>query len=214
MASGGGGSGGNHPSGGSQDLSNVHGKHDDMYLLRLPPDVASRLRSVLRSSPDARPEDFLMTLDPIRGHTSAGTFTIGADEFDAHLVDLPCVSEVYKTYDGTSLVKSGDVGQAVVVTPQGIKPNQQKVYAAHGPSMELVDGITPPAADARKRHFGEPIDEDIGVDTKLVPRLMHAVEHDLLKAMKRETANVDNYACVVDSVIETKDEDGVLRVES
>jgi hypothetical protein len=42
-------------------------------------------------------------------------FTFENEEYPATLVDLPCVTEVYKTADRTALYKSGDVGQILIV---------------------------------------------------------------------------------------------------
>lgn len=44
-----------------------------------------------------------------------GTFRVGQETFNARLQDLPLVTETWKTLDGKNLVKSGDIGQVVVV---------------------------------------------------------------------------------------------------
>lgn len=155
---------------------------DAHFLLRVPPDLAARLRAVLRDSSDARPEDAVIALDPCPEDGeggSAGVLRVGGEVFDAHVAPLPCVGEVYKTYDRTNLVKAGDIGQAIVVTPKGEKPVTAKVKAAHSingeldEEAELVDGITPPAADARRRHFPEPLDPDLNA------KFINSVETDL-----------------------------------
>ena len=38
-------------------MSRVNGPDEEQFVLRLPPDVAERVRAVLRESPTARPED-------------------------------------------------------------------------------------------------------------------------------------------------------------
>jgi len=44
----------------------------------------------------------------------SGTFMIGNDRFPASLLDLPTVTESYKTYDDSVLIKTADIGQVTL----------------------------------------------------------------------------------------------------
>jgi hypothetical protein len=60
------------------------------------------------------------------------------------LLDAPAAVEAYATLDDVHLVKAGDVGQIILV---------QRPGAAPPPSFASRDGVTPPMADASRRHF-------------------------------------------------------------
>ena len=61
-----------------------------------------------------------------------GELRVGSESFPARLLDLPTVTESWKTYDGANLVKSADIGQIVVIGPAG--PSED--------ATESADGIT------------------------------------------------------------------------
>lgn len=64
------------------------------------------------------------------------------------LLNLPAVTECYKSYDEVNLVKTGDVGQVLLV---GDLIEEEAVTG------EMKDGITPAMRNARQRIFREPI---------------------------------------------------------
>ena len=70
------------------------------------------------------------------------------------LLDLPTVVESYKTLDDANLLKTGDIGQVLLVGGE-ITPGQ----------IECRDGVTPPMRNARERHF------------KQLPKLDNKVGH-------------------------------------
>lgn len=65
------------------------------------------------------------------------------------MLNLPTVAECYKTYDDVNLVKTGDIGQVLVVGP--LLPEEAR-------GGEARDGITPPMRNARERVFRKPLD--------------------------------------------------------
>lgn len=78
------------------------------------------------------------------GDARHGTFTIAGEAYPASLLDLPTVVECNATLDDANLVKTGDVGQVVLVRRAGADPLT---------ATEAADGVTPPMTDARARHF-------------------------------------------------------------
>lgn len=79
------------------------------------------------------------------------------------VLNLPCITETYKTYDNVNLVKSADVGQVLIVGESG---------PLEGPPGEARDGVTRPMRNARGRIFRQPIEVD--------PESVSKVELDLL----------------------------------
>ena len=78
------------------------------------------------------------------GEVRTGNFTLGPDTFPVALLDAPAAVEAFATLDDTHLVKAGDVGQIVLV---------QRAGATAPSTFDSRDGVTPPMADARRRHF-------------------------------------------------------------
>jgi hypothetical protein len=75
-------------------------------------------------------------------------------EYPVTVLDLPCVTETYKTYDDVNLVKAADVGQVLVVGDAvGLAAQEH----------EARDGITPPMRNPRARVFRKQLDADPGV---------------------------------------------------
>ena len=78
-----------------------------------------------------------------------GRLRFDGETYQLTLLNLPAVTECYKTYDEVNLVKSGDVGQVLVVgdlIPEEVTTG------------EMRDGITPSMRNARQRIFREPIE--------------------------------------------------------
>ena len=64
--------------------------------------------------------------------------SVGGDAFPLVVQDLPAVVEGWKSMDDTNLVKSLDVGQVMVVKPQGTMDLDVP--------REARDGVGPPVA--------------------------------------------------------------------
>ncbi|CAI0391281.1 unnamed protein product [Linum tenue] len=137
---------------------------EEQFILRVPPSVAERLESLLNGSA-ASPEEQALDLS-FSENGRSGTFSIGNEQFPASLLDLPCVTESYKTYDDRALVKTADIGQMIMVRG----PNESAPD-----TIEYRHGLTPPMRDARKRRFRREPD--------LNPELVQRVERDLLNIM-------------------------------
>ena len=75
-------------------------------LLRAPPEVATKIRSMLRSNEHGSHQ---LELRFIEGRTVH--FVIDGETYHGKLVDMPCNLETHKTTDKMNFVKSADVGQ-------------------------------------------------------------------------------------------------------
>lgn len=134
---------------------------DEIFVLRVQDaEVAEKLRKVLREDePNSRVE--LKFEDATDGH-----LLLGGVKYPAAVLSTPTVVEAYKTYDDTNLVKTGDIGQIVVVRPPG---------APRPTGAESVDGITPSMKNARQNFF---------LDVpKVAPEIVEKVEVDVLQIL-------------------------------
>ena len=90
------------------------------------------------------------------------------------MLNLPTVAECYKTYDDVNLVKTGDIGQVLIV-------GEILESEALG---EIRDGITPPMRNARERIFRKPIEVDRNKVTEVEGQIL-----DILNVSRREIFN-------------------------
>lgn len=142
---------------------------EEQFILRVPPSVAERIERLLDENPSSS-EDKSLDLSFAEDGRS-GTFMIGNDRFPASLLDLPTVTESYKTYDDSVLIKTADIGQMIVVREENdVAPDM----------VEYRHGLTPPMRDARRRRFRREPD--------LNPELVQRVENDLWNIMRSGTA--------------------------
>lgn len=85
-----------------------------------------------------------------------GHLVIGSDKFPVSLMNMPSIVEVTRTMDDENLVKVGDIGQMLLVRPQGReiagRDGQSASTSSHG-APESVHGLTPPMANAREKRF-------------------------------------------------------------
>mmetsp|Transcript_49359 Transcript_49359/g.91899 ORF Transcript_49359/g.91899 Transcript_49359/m.91899 type:complete len:235 (-) Transcript_49359:12-716(-) len=152
-------------------MSRTNAPDEEQFILRLPLDVADRVRAVLRETPNARPEDSHMELrftDENQDDRN-GMFVLGEDAFPVSVRDLPCMVESFKTYDGSTIIKSNDVGQLVIARHQG-EEAPEGLPRRNG-RLEVSDGLTPPMRDVRKRFFKPEVTEQ--------PEHLQAVEKAL-----------------------------------
>ncbi|CAO2832419.1 unnamed protein product [Amaranthus hypochondriacus] len=145
---------------------------EEQFILRVPPSIAERIERLLNEDPSSSDEKSLDLSFSEDGRT--GTFMIGDDRFPASLLDLPCVTESYKTYDDNVLIKTADIGQMIMVREgNDIAPD----------TVEYRHGLTPPMRDARRRRFRREPD--------LNPEVVQRVENDLWNIMRSRGAAQD-----------------------
>jgi len=135
---------------------------EQQFLLRFAdPTLADRVRRALREEESLGPEGLQIEFPDSGRH---GKLLVDGTEHRVDVMHLPTIVESYKTYDDTNLVKTGDIGQVLLVGGR-VPPKQ----------IESVDGVTPPMRRARERHFKKvPV-----VDPKVVSQ----VEVDLLNIL-------------------------------
>lgn len=107
-----------------------------------------------------------------------GRLVFEGNEYALTVLNLPSVSEIYKTYDDINLVKSGDIGQVLVVG---------EIAQNEATTGEITDGITPPMRNARDRIFRKPI--------AVSPESVMKVEEQLLQVLRVRSVIVqENYS--------------------
>jgi hypothetical protein len=113
-------------------------------LLRLPDEVAA----LVEASPPSPveivfdPPADAAVLPPPCGETA--TFRVGERRFRSKLMALPTVVETHKSMDRTDYIKTGHVGQMLVVAA-----DEAELPAG----VELRDGLAPPCAQIRERKW-------------------------------------------------------------
>ncbi|KAG1675663.1 hypothetical protein FOA52_002372 [Chlamydomonas sp. UWO 241] len=136
---------------------------EEQFVLRFAdPSLAERVRRALREE-DKLASDCLQIEFPESG--KAGVLMLDGERHTIALLSLPTVVESYKTYDDTNLVKTGDIGQVLLVGGQ-VAPGQE----------ESLDGVTPPMNNARQRHFKQV--------PSVEPAVVARVEADLLSILQ------------------------------
>ncbi|KFD49456.1 hypothetical protein M513_09641 [Trichuris suis] len=122
------------------------------FILRLPPDVAKSLNSVLTEG---------MLLDELQINLDSdmrtGKVKFNDREMHASLVDLPCIVETLKTMDKKSFYKVTDVAQLLVCREGAAEPPVDLEESSDPKKREKQHqwphGITPPLKNVRKRRF-------------------------------------------------------------
>lgn len=96
----------------------------------------------------------------------SGKLCFEEKEYPLAVLNLPCVTECYKTYDDVNLVKIGDVGQVLVVGD--VSPTEAE-------TGEAANGVTPPMRNARQRIFRKNIE--------VKPEVVNKIEFQLLEIL-------------------------------
>jgi transcription initiation factor TFIID subunit 7 len=121
-------------------------KFEEEFVLRVrDSELANRIRNILRDK-EKDPGEHLKIVFEKSNYN--GVLKFEGKEYQLTVLNLPGVTECYKSYDDVHFVKTGDVGQVLIV---GDLLNEE------ASSGEVKDGITPPMRNARQRVFREPI---------------------------------------------------------
>ncbi len=111
---------------------------------------------------------------------------------------MPCVTEVWKSYDDENLVKGLDVGQVVLVRDED---------AEAPPTGEARDGVAPVMRDARKRHFRKL--------PEMSPELVERVETELIEIVNHGAPKGWTFEDIEEEWVEGKDgEEGHWKIIS
>ena len=167
---------------------------EEAYLLRVQnPQLAENLKRMLRNQQSA-PSKLELRFKSDR----EGAFICGDETFQASVRNLPCVTEVFKSYDDENLVKTVDVAQVVLVRDEGTEAP---------PTGEYRDGVTPVMRDARNRHFRKLPEMD--------PELVERVETELVEIVNHGAPKGWTFEDVEEEYVEGKDgEEGYWKVVS
>ena len=161
---------------------------EEAYVLRVEDGaLAARLRAVLQD--DGRASAQVQAdkrMDVKFASDRQGTLNVGGDAFPLVVQDLPAVVEGWKSMDDTNLVKSLDVGQVMVVKPQGTMDLDVP--------REARDGVGPPMKDCRRRHFRQL--------PEVPPEVATEVEGDMIEILARGAADPETYEDIEEEWVE------------
>lgn len=125
-------------------------KFEEAFVLRVRDDeLAAQIREVLREvdeSPSTSVADHLQIV--FEKSSVNGILKFKGRQYQLTVLNLPSVTECYKSYDDVNFVKTDDVGQVLIVGD---------LLEDEANTGEVKDGITPPMRNARQRVFREPI---------------------------------------------------------
>ncbi|EFA85239.1 transcription initiation factor TFIID subunit [Heterostelium album PN500] len=141
---------------------------EDQLILRLPLNVADRVRRMIKQKHFDAPIDVQFKSD------RAMVFKIGDQEFDASLFDLPCILESHKTLDKTTYYKTADIGQMIEVyeTPQSDSNNQNEIPSDY----KSTSGITPPTKEITKKRHRELSKDKVTEIAKIEEELVRIIK--------------------------------------
>jgi len=170
---------------------------EEAYLLRVQNQQLARdIKGMLRNQHQANP---VSKLELRFKSDREGALIFGDKVFPASVRGLPCVTEVFKSFDDESLVKTVDVGQVVLIRDEKDKDPP--------PPGEFRDGLTPVMRDARTRHFRKLPDMD--------PRLVEKVESELVDIVNHGAPKGATFEDVEEEWVEGKDgQEGHWKVVS
>ena len=168
------------------------GMDEEMMVLRLPPEIAADVRTRLQNKEDIR--DLVISFIDTKQALGLGRQTMAygriADffacgkQFQARLLDLPCMIEALKTRNNQDYVKVGNVGQMLCVT------DIEHAYMLPEPSEDAAfispHGLTSAAHNALHRFRGDrkEITEE---DRANMKRVLEEVERVYNKSLGKGT---------------------------
>ncbi|XP_028733796.1 transcription initiation factor TFIID subunit 7-like [Peromyscus leucopus] len=138
---------------------------ENQFILRLPPDQASRVRQIIRSGNAAMRERLKIDLSPDARHA---VLQVDDVSLSARVVDLPCVIGSLKTHDRKTFYKTADISQMLVCSAEGDPRSSPEEPAPAAGATALgrqgetgnkytwKHGITPPLKNVRKKRFRKP----------------------------------------------------------
>jgi transcription initiation factor TFIID subunit 7 len=125
-------------------------KFEEAFILRVrDEELAEKIRKVLRDVDESSSTTVADHLQIVFEKSSVnGVLKFQGQQYQLTVLNLPSVSECYKSYDDVNFVKTDDIGQVLLVGD---------LLGGEATSGEVNDGITPPMRNARQRVFREPI---------------------------------------------------------
>lgn len=107
---------------------------------------ATKIRNTLKKKPRKIKKTLSLNLDV---ESREGTINVRKKRLHAKLVDLPTITESYKTTDKTNLFKTANVSQMLICskyTPKEINEDDPQAF-------KHTHGLTPPLKNVKKCRF-------------------------------------------------------------
>ncbi|KAM5128754.1 transcription initiation factor TFIID subunit 7-like [Callospermophilus lateralis] len=136
---------------------------ENQFILRLPPEHASTVRSLIHSGSVKMKDKLKIDLSPDRRHAVVEVEDVS---LSAKLVDLPCVIGSLKTLDKKTFYETADISQMLVCSADGDlhsspeEPITSTDVSITGNNERETEkkyiwkhGITPPLKNVRKKRF-------------------------------------------------------------
>lgn len=161
----------------------VHDLVEEQCILRLPDDLAEKMRARMRSD-DASSAFKGCTIEPSdkKGKRMKFVFFDGKT-YDAQLLRLPTHVETYKTGDSDNYYKSQDVGQVLKVYAPGEAPwrnSSQQQNVGHN----LKDGLTPPTKNIMEKRWSK------NEYNREVPRGIQEMEDEIVSYLQKKPKEI------------------------
>ena len=135
--------------GAGQVQTKANGFYEEQLILRLPTSLKRRFKESLDAG--KLEQDFsLHFFDARNGHV-----TFQGDTFKAKVVDLPTITESYKTLDKKQFYKIADICQMVYVFAAR-EDEEDPIFTPHSNQSSYPHGLTPPLLYVTKRRFRKP----------------------------------------------------------
>jgi TATA-binding protein-associated factor Taf7 len=144
-------------------LSDAPKLSEEQYILRFPEFLGERIRKMVQND-ELSSDQISFQFPP---NSRVGQMVINGiesvEKYKVTLCDLPCVVETHRTEDNRVYYKSGDVGQLLLVQKEDEKENgememnEQPISFLYDNNYNVLDGLTPPTKNIRKRKFRQKI---------------------------------------------------------
>nr|CAG8495149.1 11482_t:CDS:2 [Entrophospora candida] len=166
-----------------EELEELEIPFEEQFILRLslPADIKQRFRAKIK---DKKIENVVKIVfkDPRRA-----IFTFENKDYNARLVDLPCIVESQKTFNGGQLYKIADICQMLIVEGEEFTENTE---SSNIDEFEWQDGITPPLKNVRKTRFRKRISNKKLEEIEMaLQQLLH--DDSLAEEVKLEWVDLD-----------------------
>lgn len=130
---------------------------EHIILRMMPGEAADELKQVLNAG------DVDDNLQMIWRDQRHAVLTVKNRQYDARLVELPCIVESLKTLDNRQMYKIADICQMLVVEGYHNKGESRKSRRGNASVENWPDGLTPPLKYIRKRRFRKRVSKSVGL---------------------------------------------------
>ncbi|CAD8048166.1 unnamed protein product [Paramecium sonneborni] len=156
-------------------------ERENQLIIRFPPEIAEKIRESFANN-----QQLPMTIEPKIGKGLEFEVSIKSLKYQDKgvLVDLPTITESYKSKDFINLYKSNDISQMIWV---GKTSNTRQC----GDKVVCDSGLTPPTYDIRKDFHRKQPQIDIG-EIQRVEKELHIIQSEFMKQQEEEENGSDD----------------------